>query len=428
MKRLIALLLAAMMLFAIVACADDTPDAPAGGGAQDGFVPPFDVSGTTIVYAVEDAPDLEFIAAFEEWSGATLDWQFLGEDDYENVFLAMIMAGTPPDVIWMYESMAGRLDSREFFMPLTDLINYDDTDFWGQLGQQPIGLYDGVRYTAPYAAQSWFHMFYNTGLFENEGMETPTQLLDRGAWTWEQMFDIARHFTRDTTGDGVNDMVGLTADWTGFVPMMMMTTLNTSYVTRDADGRFVNNVNDPTITGMMNTIYDAVSVHGIMPDGDNLEMFMAGNAAMFIGGAWYGSNETFSSLLQSRAIAMVPSPTPCGTIDGLRFGDTTFMGIPRGAANPEGAAVLIYFMREQARQAELPPDEDNTLILQGFTPREVSYFTLPNLMLYYDQFIPGIWDLVSDSFWQVMNGEEWSTIREWLNPQIQLLVDNLNAQ
>ena len=307
--------------------------------------------------------------------------------------------------------------------PLDNLIDFNHP-FWNYHGDIDIGIMDGNRYLAVVGQEGWFQVFYNYAMFEAEGMETPTQLLDRGAWTWDALLELARYYTKDTDGDGVNDIVGLTSDWNGYVPMMMTVTYDTAFIIEDANGIYHNNVNSSELSTIFNYFHTLMS-EGLL-DGD-LDTFLAGNSPLFIGGAWYVWDEVMSEMLIGRQIAMAPSPTPGGKIEDVRFGTMEGVCIPRGAANPEGAAAFMYFWRwwtQVYNQGEL--NEDHWLIQTGFTEREARYFTELNYKPHMDQFFEN--DAVWDSYDLVEAGEEWSAVRERMYPITQLVVDELNAK
>ena len=130
-------------------------------------------------------------------------------------------------------------------------------------------------------------------------------------------------------------------------------------------------------------------------------------------------------MLLNREIAMVPSPTPGGGLDGQRFGTMEGYAITRNAANPEGAAAFIYWWRwysDLQHAGEI--DENHWAVELGLTIREAGYYAGLNFAPHVDQFFDNnpIWDV----YGAIEEGEEWSTIREWAYPQTQLVVDDLN--
>lgn len=425
MKKLLAGLLAAMMLVSIIACAGDDPGVATGGVSELGFdysdLPVFDIAGTTVTVASWGDGSEEAIASFEEWSGATLNWLYFDDDEYEQLIMAAVMAGTPPDAVEFYDARGVRLMNGNLLQPLDELVDFNH-EHWGFIHDVELGVREGQRYLAVMNRQSWFQMFYNYSMFEAEGLETPTVLLDRGEWTWGRLLDLARHFTRDTTGDGMNDMIGVATDWTGYVPMMMAVTYDVAFIIEDDAGVFHNNVNDPRLATVFDYYHTMLSEGLLDPD---LQTFLSGAAPMFLGGAWYVWDEVKSAMLIGREIAMVPSPTPCGTIEGQRFGTSEGFAITRNAANPEGAAAFItWWLWFTQIQGQDEIDEEHWAITTGFTEREFRYFGELNYAPHADQFFDGnpIWDAYS----AIENGEEWSSVREWIFPQTQLIVDDLN--
>lgn len=71
-------------------------------------------------------------------------------------------------------------------------------------------LYQGDHYVfTNKAITSPYLVMYNKTIFEEEVMETPVELYDKGEWTYDKFLDYMEYFTRDTDGDGEIDQWGL---------------------------------------------------------------------------------------------------------------------------------------------------------------------------------------------------------------------------
>ena len=143
-------------------------------------------------------------AEFTKMTGVDVELELIGWYDYGITITTGFLSGTAPDVIqteagnWFVPFLgAGVLE------PLDDWIsskNYDvDRLFPGFLDAQKGN--DGVIYALPHH-WSQFAMCLNLDLFDEAGVPYPP---NKG-WTWDEFFEVLPLLTRDTTGDGRNDV------------------------------------------------------------------------------------------------------------------------------------------------------------------------------------------------------------------------------
>ena len=216
MKKIIALLLALVMVMALVACGDKPAETPGATTPDDPAPAPEVVEGTTIkVAAIETAYGsqvwADVAAAFEAETGIKVE--LTTDKNLEDVLTGPMQNGEFPDVVHLALGRpAGLTEQLIKANALHDLTNMLATTIPGETATpaekivpgftdtsvtNPYG--DGVTYMAP-MFYSPCGLFYNAKLFEDKGWEVPT--------TWDEMWalgDVAAEegislFTYPTAG------------------------------------------------------------------------------------------------------------------------------------------------------------------------------------------------------------------------------------
>jgi len=165
------------------------------------------VRGTTVTIIGSepgtDASQDELIKYAEENYGLKVN-VYVGKDDVETV-TKLIAAGTPPDVVNLTNDRLFTYIQAAALLPLEELMDVNDPLF-----NQP--LIDTCRWRG--------HVFgvngdplvkgyiVNKTMFENNGLETPWSLYEKGKWDWNAFRDACIALTQDTNGDGEIDVWG----------------------------------------------------------------------------------------------------------------------------------------------------------------------------------------------------------------------------
>jgi len=184
--------------------------------------------------------------------------------------------------------------------------------------------------------------FYNRNIFLEEGLETPSEMFNRGAWTHAALVELLDHFTRDTTGDGAIDQWGTNSriQWHN---MMYANSGRVVYV--HPDGRMEPRIGSPEniqalefLTGIMQAVgtlphFTDTSIH------DRTVVFFP--EAEIGNGAWLRATTD-----RPDDIDFVPIPTFDGRLPITPVWDNGWV-IPVGAENPYGGAMLAELIARQ---------------------------------------------------------------------------------
>ena len=218
MKRVIALLLALCMVFALAACggngATDTGNEDGKGSGMsaddafdtDAFIAsmPAELKGTTIKflnwYKVDDrAAEKANVEAFEAASGINvevIDVEFGAA--YNDKLAGLVATGDAPDVIRMSRPQMAWMKS------LQPIVNtgYDFTDkAWNQDVKELYSV-NGIQYAAN-LSYTPFVLFttvtYHTDTMEEFGFEDPWELWKKGEWTWDKMNAMSAEWVKQGT-------------------------------------------------------------------------------------------------------------------------------------------------------------------------------------------------------------------------------------
>ena len=195
MKKLLSLILAAMLLLSVAsfAMAEDK---------QILTVVTWDANTTPYLVAQE--------AAFEAAYPA-IDLQYIdvASQDYAIKAGSMLSAGDASDVFMVKEvSDIVNWNAQGFAEPLTPYIEKDGYDVSGFVGMEANYAFDGTQYALPFRSDFWV-LFYNKDLFDAAGIAYPTNDM-----TWDAYAELAKTMTKDGVyGTHYHTWLSAVANW-----------------------------------------------------------------------------------------------------------------------------------------------------------------------------------------------------------------------
>ncbi len=196
MKKMLSVLLAAMMLLSLLAV-------PALAEDQVLTVVTWDATTTAYLTAQKEA----FEASHP---GVTIEYvDCESGNEYGVKVSTMLAGGDTSDVIMLKENdQVVQWQASGFAAPLTDYIgSYDMSGFVGIEKNYAI---DGVQYGIPFRSDFWV-LFYNKDLFDAAGVEYPTNDM-----TWDQYAELAKKMTdkeKDIYGTHYHTWLSTVANW-----------------------------------------------------------------------------------------------------------------------------------------------------------------------------------------------------------------------
>lgn len=207
-KNLIALLLVAVMVFALVACGekdgetskdnttnktdqtadkteDDEEKEPDGEKPDDKDDTP---KGKVVFWGGQFGSDKIF-EKFKEDTGWDYEYPLNWVDDKK--LIAACASGAPPDAAFLYASYVPKLAAANLLQPYDKYAEEGKID-WGKYYDFAVdlGLYNGKHYSLPWDINGQI-LYYNKKLFEQAGLDpnSPPK-------TWDELKDYAKKLTK----------------------------------------------------------------------------------------------------------------------------------------------------------------------------------------------------------------------------------------
>ncbi len=201
-KRFLALLLAAIMSMAMFSFAS------AEGADMLGKETLENPNVTIAAYwAISDQVILDAIAEFEAKYGGKVTVNVVGWNKGANAIQEAMTTGDMFDLVFTEGNARFPGDAvAELYQPIDEWLDYNAFD----KASLDAFLYNGSHYVyTNYAITQPYLLIYNKTIFEEEGMDTPTDLFNAGEWTYAKFLEYCEYFTRDLDGDGALDQWGI---------------------------------------------------------------------------------------------------------------------------------------------------------------------------------------------------------------------------
>lgn len=140
--------------------------------------------------------------------------------DYQQKVMVLAAGRELPDISWAAEAMVPQFLENGILADLSELKGVAEFDFADifpstlELFRQDDGIY-GIPFSTPPHL-----LFYNKTLFEEAGLQTPTELAQKGEWTWDAFQHAAKMIAQ--SGDGFYG-ANIFRDWQYWNPLLSHT-------------------------------------------------------------------------------------------------------------------------------------------------------------------------------------------------------------
>ena len=221
MKKIMALVLAAMMLLACCSALAETPE------GYPAVVEGIDFGGASVWIAdywtgsrdrvAEPTEEQQAQYDYRDWINKTynVDVYQLQDGDWGTCAEQMInFTQTPDDTLRIYiiePGKVGSLVANGIAAPINDKYIDLNSDKWNEAEKQFMTV--GGKLYGLYAGNSEPRgcLYFNKRVLEEAGIDWNTiyDAQKDGKWTWAMFEDMLKTITRDTDNDGVNDIYGL---------------------------------------------------------------------------------------------------------------------------------------------------------------------------------------------------------------------------
>jgi multiple sugar transport system substrate-binding protein len=290
---------------ALAACAPAAAPQPSGESSAGEAAPAGEVTEISFMgwgNPGEDEGVRNAITKFEEEQPDIKVTWLHTPDQYQQKFLALVAAGTPPDTAFIGSGDYRTYVRDSLLLDITDFVQADPLigaeGYFIEPQESDRCTQDGRWYGI---GSCWVapHIYYNADVFEAAGITPPSMDPDE-AWTWDQFLEIARALTLDANGNHPGDSafdVENVAQWgvqwpTWSLPLHCNVASNGGDWI-DPDTQLIT-LDSPEATEALQAVADLMLVHQVMPKStvmqslgmDNTQMLQSGKLAMAIDGSW----------------------------------------------------------------------------------------------------------------------------------------------
>ena len=320
MKKVIALLLAVVMVFALCACGNQAPvqtEQPAADGNEPANEPAKDSVTLNVVtsYGGDDGNRKNFeaaVAAYEESTGNKVnDGSGTSNEEWKAKVLTDFETGSEPDVLFFFTNA-----DAEPFITANKVVSIDEIraeypDYAANMKESMMATAaDGKHYSVP-SSGFWENMFVNKTVLEACGVAMPGP-----DYTWEQFLADCQTILDNGYTPIACSLFEVPHYWFEFAVMNNGTLANQLEVpTLNEDGTLRDDAVAQKWVAALNDLKELYDL-GYFPkntltasDAETVAMFGDGEAAFLIDGSWkVGSfTENHGDNLEDYAVSYVPA-------------------------------------------------------------------------------------------------------------------------
>ncbi len=222
MKKLVALLLAAMMLvvsFAMAETPEGYPEVKEGIDLGGATITIYDYWSGDGERAAEPDEETQLQYDYHDWLmetyNCTIEQKQVG--DWGSISQEMVnWIGAPDNSYRLYilpPGFVGGPLTNNYLAKWDGLVNFED-EKWNDAAVDFMTKGGSIYGVATGNSEPRQCLFFNKRVLEDAGIDWNTiyDMQAEGTWTWEAFEEMLKKITKDTDNDGVNDVWG----WTGF--------------------------------------------------------------------------------------------------------------------------------------------------------------------------------------------------------------------
>lgn len=158
----------------------------------------------------------------DEHPNITVKIQSIPHADYQQKISVLAAGQELPDVGWVAERMVPQFVQNGILRDVSVLKDDQDFEFDDFIPSTlELWEHDGALLGLPFSTPPMI-FYYNKTLFEEAGIETPNEFVQKGEWTWEKFEEVSRELSK---GEGSDRVYGarLFYEWTNFALMLSHT-------------------------------------------------------------------------------------------------------------------------------------------------------------------------------------------------------------
>ena len=278
MKKIIALLLAVLLVASLAACSGSgsgSGDSGSGGsGTKAGSI-------TVNIWDANQQKGIQEIAdAWTETSGIKVNVEVVDWDNYWTLLEAGASGGTMPDVFWMHSNTVQMYMENDILLDLTKYVSDNNIDM-SVYYEGVKDLYtrsDGNIYALP-KDHDTIALLYNKAIFDQYGVEYPSD-----QWTWDDMYEAAKKITEGSNGDVYGMAMNTSNNQDGWYNLIYC--YGGQVITDDHKGTTIGSDESKAGMEMMRKLLTVGAPQSVVAETGTDSLFMSGKVGMITQGSW----------------------------------------------------------------------------------------------------------------------------------------------
>jgi|GEM_PF-2953498 len=319
-------------------------------------LPDLDIKNKTVKILTHGG-EVNGLEDFKAKYGINIEYDIAVSTEKVSRLQTLVAAGTPPDLFWSI--FMPTLITRNYVQPADPYMDFDSEIWTGIKESLSIFKWGGKNYFVVPRFGKNYVLWYNKDIFEDYGMETPTDLYKQGKWDWDAMYNMAKELTVDANKDGTPEQWGIEM---GMAESFVITS-GKSYISFVNNATAVNNIKSAEIARGINFYADLTKNGYLYTGGPGIDAFANQKVAMSWGHLWYRA--PYKKLIQSESVMLAPVPKDPKADKHYTISEAEAYYFVRGAKNPEGAAAFLNALRISSFDPAKQKAEFDRLVANG---------------------------------------------------------------
>lgn len=391
--------------------------------ANKDYVPAMKLSNKTVRLLTHNDTHEKYRAYAKEAYDIDLQVETVAYSDVTLKFVSYRLSNDAPDLV--INGFTPAANNAGYYEPLEDKIQWkhalwnDSSVYDHNMNQR----WKGHLYQVSTVVNHYGYVFFNKDMFDEAGLDYPSDLYKKGTWTWDKMLEYAEELTLDPQNTGTPTQYGLGI---GEAEILLYTT-GKHFIGTDSKGMAVNNMLSTEIARYM-TFHDKLAKSGTLYTGSlsSREGFGIGQIAMELGFYWYASG--YRKLIKSDSLGLAPLPKDPSADKYYTPVDGDGWSIATGCKNPDGAVAVLNAIRwagmdpafgeanlkESYDKGRWTPELEEMRLLNNGPSGVPMLWAAFNVHNYWGE----IWNRVGTS-------EPWSTVAQSIAPAVDYEIQKL---
>ncbi len=372
----------------------------------------------------------EFLDYYEQVYNGTVSVRNMVTDNWEGKFLVEFASGDNPDLFHLMETNFPKFVNRGMVYSVKEMKEMNVVGFDHPQLTKDFDLvsshfkFNGELYTFCTNMAESDMLFVNEDLFKKYSVKSPSAYYKEGIWNWKSFEKCASEITRDTDGDGLNNVFG----YYGWDGNFIITAAGGELVHLNDNGKLSVGLSDSaTIKGLENY----ANIYSKLKCASNSDNFRKGELAMiaFLPQNNYDIQCGENGQKYSFEWSMVPFPLDDqSNTNRIRSGKSYAWAVASSAKNPQGCINFMIALRTYKEVNPNPYEFDYTKLFNDEQIQMIEDCTRQMVVPIFHG-VGTIWSAQWDFWGMIKRGAAPSEIINTYNPmfEAQVAIENESA-